>query len=582
LILAIFLFSGIFFIIDLLIPLGFSGGVPYLFLCLFAVSYPGTNYINLTAILGSILTIAGFFLSPVGGEIWIVFCNRVLALAALWVIAFCCVRFKNSFKNVQNRYQLTLETNNIGIWDYDVTTENFFYSKEWFSMLGYETNQFRPGLDTWKKLLHPNDLKIFVSQFEKFLAGKLATYKAEFRLKKEDGSFKWFLSEGKIIEKFPDATPKRVLGFQLNIDQQKKYERQLELFCQQNLCFWELNIKTKTKILNQAWLNKLGYELSDIEPTLSGYSKIIHPDDLEKLEQKIIKNLINGENKYYCEYRVLSKSGEIKWYLDQGEVVEKDEFGKPLLAMGIAVDITDSKKFESLEKQIFHLDKLTTFGQISAYYAHELNNPIQGILSTLSFIKEEIKDKIKNPLGLVSSLEQITAECLRMGKIIKKMHNDYSPSPNNKAKFNVHELIDDVLFFINYQIYGKPIKLEKDYYKTDLFMYGVSDQIKQAILNIIKNSLESEYSGALKIKISTDYNENSLNILISDNGNGISKEDLKYIFKPFVSNKEKGSGLGLYISRMLIQEHGGSLQITSKLNFGTNVRIVFPVNPPNI
>ena len=279
---------------------------------------------------------------------------------------------------------------------------------------------------------------------------------------------------------------------------------------------------------------------------------------------------------------MLSKSGEIKWYLDQGEVVEKDEFGKPLLAMGIAVDITDSKKFESLEKQIFHLDKLTTFGQISAYYAHELNNPIQGILSTLSFIKEEIKDKIKNPLGLVSSLEQITAECLRMGKIIKKMHNDYSPSPNNKAKFNVHELIDDVLFFINYQIYGKPIKLEKDYYKTDLFMYGVSDQIKQAILNIIKNSLESEYSGALKIKISTDYNENSLNILISDNGNGISKEDLKYIFKPFVSNKEKGSGLGLYISRMLIQEHGGSLQITSKLNFGTNVRIVFPVNPPNI
>lgn len=579
---AIFLFSGIFFIIDLLIPLGFSGGVPYLFLCLFAVSYPGTNYIYLAAILGSILTIVGFFLSPAGGEIWIVLCNRVLAFAAIWVIAFCCVRFKNSFQNVQNRYQLTLETNNIGIWDYDVSTENVFFSKEWFSMLGYETNQFRPSLDTWKKLLHPNDLKKFVSQFKNFLAGKLATYKAEFRLKKEDGYFKWFFSEGKIIERFPDATPKRVLGFQLNIDQQKKYERQLELFSQHNFCFWELNIKTKTKMLNQAWLNKLGYELSDIEPTLSGYSKIIHPEDLEKLEQKIIKNLFNGENKYYCEYRVLSKSGEIKWYLDQGEVVEKDEFGKPLLAMGIAVDISASKKFEWLEKQIFHLDKLTTFGQISAYYAHELNNPIQGILSTLSFIKEEIKDKIKNSLGLVSSLEQITAECLRMGKIIKKMRNDYSPSPNKKAKFNVHELIDNVLIFINYQIDGKPIKLEKDYYKTDLFMYGVSDQIKQAILNIIKNSLESEYSGTLKIKISTDYNENSLNILISDNGNGISKEDLKYIFKPFVSNKEKGSGLGLYISRMLIQEHGGSFQITSKLNFGTNVRIVFPVNPSNI
>jgi signal transduction histidine kinase len=228
-------------------------------------------------------------------------------------------------------------------------------------------------------------------------------------------------------------------------------------------------------------------------------------------------------------------------------------------------DITEKKLTDEHLKRV---DRLVSLGRLSAGIAHEIRNPLTGINLVLEDLHDKLdkedKNFIKKALQEISRLENIVSELL-----------DYaSPVKENFQLFNLIEIIETSIFFIKKQAKEKQIDIVTNF-KCSLDIYCSPEKIKQAIINILINAIDAiEFNG--QISITTDYDNvnNEVLISISDNGEGIKNEDIKYIFDPFFTTKKKGTGLGLSITHSIIHEHKGRINVESIIGKGTTFTII--------
>ncbi|MEI6093304.1 MAG: ATP-binding protein, partial [bacterium] len=228
-----------------------------------------------------------------------------------------------------------------------------------------------------------------------------------------------------------------------------------------------------------------------------------------------------------------------------------------------------------LYKQLVQAEKLAAIGMLAANIAHEINNPLGGILAYSQLLKSSFADNE----SIYSDLNEIESACQRSKNIISNLI-DFSrdTSKDKKAVFSVKKLIHDTLPLMN--ICLKSHKLIVDLNgNEDLFISGNMGQLQQVLFNLITNSVHATPSGG-EIKIRVENNNNGYMLIqISDTGCGINECDLARIFEPFFTTKEKGkgTGLGLFVSHGIIKDHGGEIKVVSKMNEGTVFSIDIPV-----
>ena len=200
---------------------------------------------------------------------------------------------------------------------------------------------------------------------------------------------------------------------------------------------------------------------------------------------------------------------------------------------------------------------------------HEIKNPLAVIKGYLSLFDTNNKDKCNKYLKI---LNKEVENALLVLKDFSDMHN--MKITKNYICFNelLLEIKETILPFFN----NKRINLNIDSEK-DIHIYADYNRLKQVFINILKNSSEAlDING--KIFIKTYISSNNLIIIIKDNGCGMSKETINNLFTPFYSQKQSGNGLGLCLSKEIIEKHGGIIKYTSKLNEWTSVKIVLPIN----
>ncbi len=252
----------------------------------------------------------------------------------------------------------------------------------------------------------------------------------------------------------------------------------------------------------------------------------------------------------------------------------RNEKGEVFQVIELRRDITE-RKF--MEEQLIHTEKLTSIGRLSASVAHEINNPLDGIQNCLDIIKKNPSEVTKRN----AMLELISEGIERIGFIVRRLLVFSRHHKLKMEKIDLNEVLEESLLLVKHKIDGQGVELETDLCKDMPFVVGDPYNLSQVLINIFINAsdaLDGQSDGL--IRIATERLEQKLNpsvqIRISDNGCGISGENLERIFSPFFTTKdtEKGTGLGLSISKNIIEEHGGKMTITSKLNKGTNVNII--------
>jgi len=238
-----------------------------------------------------------------------------------------------------------------------------------------------------------------------------------------------------------------------------------------------------------------------------------------------------------------------------------------------ARDITERKR---LEENLIRSDRLAIMGQMAAGIAHEINNPLGIILSNA----QDVLKYGQNSEDSNESLKTIERNALRAAKIIKDMLSFTRPTLQEVAPIDLTQLIDETLFFFKQRLRQKNIKIEKTYPADLINLYGDKNLIQQLLINLILNAIQAiRHEGViiLRINVNGEAIDRKIILQVEDNGIGIPEEDLKKIFDPFfTSRKKNGFGLGLFISKMIVDKHYGILSASSKVGKGTVMTIEFP------
>ncbi|OAH57874.1 MULTISPECIES: PAS domain-containing sensor histidine kinase [Bacillaceae] len=265
------------------------------------------------------------------------------------------------------------------------------------------------------------------------------------------------------------------------------------------------------------------------------------------------------------DYQIIRADGCIRWIRSRQNVVYNNQ-DEPVRVISVSEDITELKEKEEL---IHNADTLGAIGQLAAGIAHEIRNPMTAIKGFVQLWQQETF----NPYS-----EIILSELARVEFIMNEFLMLAKPQKTKKMNaVNLHALIDEVVTFMRAEASLKDIEIKMDIEGSLPLIEAEPKQIKQVMINLIKNGMEAMFDGGCVVVSATCVQESVL-IHIIDQGVGIPKEAIPRLGEAFYSNKEKGTGLGLMVSMKMIAHHNGNLSFTSEEGKGTKATITLPVN----
>ncbi|MEH7072809.1 ATP-binding protein [Neobacillus drentensis] len=292
------------------------------------------------------------------------------------------------------------------------------------------------------------------------------------------------------------------------------------------------------------------------------YESILNGDYFKR----IIKNEEKQEN---LELKFINKNGDLVVCLFDAQPIYEEE--KVVGAFGQYRDITE---WYLLDEKIKEAEKQALAGQIAAGIAHEIRNPLTTVRGYLQFLGSDVEEKVAQ---IFDSL--LIPEIDRANKIISDFLRITKPSDQELEMIQVDKFLNDYLCeFLKSEslLYNADIELEILPASKYLSIHCNRGELLQVFINLFQNSLQAKGDSFLKINISTKLVNSHIQILFSDNGIGIEPSILRHIFDPFFSTKDTGTGLGLSVSRKIVENHKGTIRASSNGN-GTKFTIELPV-----
>ncbi len=249
--------------------------------------------------------------------------------------------------------------------------------------------------------------------------------------------------------------------------------------------------------------------------------------------------------------------------IDNGEVVG---------AIEIARDITSDI---DIQKVMMQHDKLASIGRLAAGVAHEINNPLTTILTSAMLIQEDTDPGDPS----YQELQAIADEALRCRKIVSSLLDFARQSRPVKQRHNLNDVVRESVVLTRKQAAFDEVMLEQSLAENLPATNMDKDQLEQAIINLILNAIAATDSGG-KVAIRTRFVQetDTIELEVSDSGKGISEENMARIFDPFFTTSESGTGLGLAITHGIVEQHGGTIEVDSKLSQGTRFTVKLPLN----
>ena len=247
---------------------------------------------------------------------------------------------------------------------------------------------------------------------------------------------------------------------------------------------------------------------------------------------------------------------------------------------GVILQAQDVTEWLALERRVRVAEKLAALHTLSAGVAHELRNPLSAIDLNLHLLEEEFKEQGGPAKQAAYYLRVLNAECRRLSVILDNFMKFARPGSMGLHAVDLPALIEHIVALMRFEAEERKIQLEQRVSKDMSPVLGDETQISQVLVNIVVNAFHAMPNGGrccIAAEERTEEGNRWVEIVVSDTGIGIEQEDLPRLFEPFYTTKSGGTGLGLAIAYRIMQDHGGTIHVTSVPGNGTQVVMQFPV-----
>jgi len=494
-------------------------------------------------------------------------------------------RFDKDLKESEEKYRNLFERVRHGL--FISTKEGRFLdcNQAMWGVLGYQEKEEFLKIDIAKDLYaNPEDRKTFQGLVEKL--GFVKDFEVEFKKKNGQRITVLLTADAKKDEKG------RVVGYEgINIDisDRKKMERELK---EANEFLMNLiedsvdgiivtDMKGDILIFNKGAENLLDYKAEEVVRKMNIRS-IYQPGVAKEVMEKLRSPDFGGTGKL-TSFPIFHRKKE-------GELIEGDlsasiiydEKGNEIASIGIFKDLRErlriERELQKMQEALLQSEKLAAMGRLTSQVAHELNNPIYGIMNTLELLKTEIPPESKRRRILELSL----SETQRLSEMLRNMLSFSKPEEEKRRPIKINELIEGILLVMEKQMKESNIKVETSLDPNISEIMASTNQMRQVMLNIFKNAKEAMPKGGT-LTVKTVMEGDKILLHLKDTGTGIPEEIRDKVFEAFFTTKQKvkGVGLGLSVCYGIIKDHGGEIKVESEEGKGATFIITLPIESRN-
>ncbi|HEY1418892.1 MAG TPA: PAS domain S-box protein, partial [Myxococcaceae bacterium] len=325
-----------------------------------------------------------------------------------------------------------------------------------------------------------------------------------------------------------------------------------------------------------------GFDSRDGLPTLEQAMGRIHPDDRPRVEERDEKAIREGADAD-VEFRVLLPGGTVRYIYARAHPVLGPD-GELLEVIGTNVDVTERKRAEEerarvrqLEADLAHVNRVTMLGELAASFAHELRQPLTAAIMNAKACKRFLTRAEPDLEEAIQAIERAVQDCNRAAEFISRLRALYKTAPAERELVDVNALVVEMLELMRSEAERHRIPMRTQLAAGLPRVRADRVQLQQVFLNLMLNGLEAMKDAGGELTIRTEPGaDGQVLVSISDGGVGLPAEKADLIFEAFVTTKPEGSGMGLTISRSIIESHGGGLWATPNDGGGATFRFTLP------
>lgn len=349
--------------------------------------------------------------------------------------------------------------------------------------------------------------------------------------------------------------------------------------------FWEWDLLKHTLYLSPEWKQQLGFDNTELDTAWNQKDDRLHPDD-HAIVVKETESFIAGRQPHFeLQFRLRHKDGSYRWIYSRGALL-RDQNDQPYRMLGLNLDITDYIKNQELNERRDEMEKSFrryVASQTAAAIAHELNQPLTAISYYAYVAQDMLNTGNQNPEKLAQVMEKCGQQAQRAGEVIQQLLTLLHKGETITEPLDINKSVLYALEFVKANSQLNAFKIELNLAENLPLVLANTLQVQKVLVNLLNNGLESmkeserNDSAITIISCRSPSAPEMVKVTVCDCGTGVpDSETLNKLFQPFYTNKIKGLGMGLAISRALIEAHGGKMWAEQNPGSGISVHFTLP------
>jgi len=491
-----------------------------------------------------------------------------------------------------------------------------YFSTQWTNYTGVAEGHLLGW--RWMDALHPDDREPTRQFWMESVAGR-QVYDVEYRIRRSDGTYGWFKtrgtpirdSEGRIVKWFGTCT---------DITDQKRAEQTLrdqEVELRQARDLLEIKVMERTKELqrNEAYLEEAQrlshtgswawnvarrenvhwsqehYRLFGLDPQTDSSSfetaiQRIHPEDRATFNNAV-ERAIRERSDFDVDFRTVLPDGSTKFVHSVGHPVFSAS-GELVEFVGTVMDVTQRREAEKererlrqIQADLAHMNRATTMGELTVSLAHEINHPIAAAITDANTCLRWLKREQPDLEEAREAASRVVKDASRAAEIVSRVRLLFKKSAPQRERVDVNDVIQEMIVLLRNEASRHSISVRTDLTPDLPRIMGDRVQLQQVLLNLMINSIDAmkEEKDTREITIQSQrVDDDHLQMSVSDTGIGLPSDQADQIFNAFYTTKPHGTGMGLRISRSIVESHGGRLWASNNSPRGASFHFTLPIN----